>query len=173
MKIRIAMLVLAAGLAVSAFAAGARTAPPTTASAAFERLKGLVGTWQADTSMGRLRVTYELASGGHILLERSTAESPHHDNMITVYYLDGDTLVLTHYCTLGNEPHMVARRINLDSGEIVFDFAGAGNLSSPDVQHMHTATIRLVDADHFTSAWTLFENNQPKLTVSAQFARVQ
>jgi hypothetical protein len=25
---------------------------------------------------------------------------------------------------------------------------------------MHAATIRLLDADHFTGAWTMFENNK-------------
>lgn len=171
MKIRIAMLALVVGFTVSAFAADARTAPATNATAAFERLKALVGTWQADTSMGKLQVTYELVSNGHVLLERENDGSQHH-NMITAYYVDGDTLALTHYCELGSEPHMVAHKINLDSGEIVFDFAGAGNLASPDAPHMHAATIRLLDADHFTGAWTMFENNKAKLTVTAQFARV-
>ncbi len=171
MKIRIAMLVLVVGLAISAFVTKARTAPPADAPAAFARLKGLVGTWQADTSMGRFQVTYELASSGHVLLERSS--SAKHDNMITAYYLDGDTLVLTHYCALGNEPHMVARKIDLDSGEIAFEFDGAGNLASPDAPHMHAASFRLLDANHFATAWTLFENGKPKMTVTAQYERVQ
>lgn len=172
MKIRIAMLLIVTGLAVSGFAADARPVPATNAAAAFARLKGLVGTWQADTNMGKLQLTYELVSNGNVLLERVNDASQHH-NMVTAYYVDGDTLVLTHYCELGNQPHMVARRIDLDSGEIVFDFAGAGNLSSSDAPHMHAATFRLVDGDHFTGAWTMFENNKPKLTVTAQYARVQ
>jgi len=171
MKIRIAILILVAGLTVSAFAADA-SAPVTNATAAFERLKGLVGTWQADTNMGKLQVTYELTSGSHVLLERETGDAQQH-NMVTAYYVDGDRLALTHYCELGNEPHMVAHKINLDSGEIVFDFAGAGNLASRDAKYMHNATIRLVDADHFTGLWTLFENNKPKLTVTAQYTRVK
>jgi len=170
MKIRIAILMLVAGLMVSAFAA-APSAPATNATAAFEKLKGLVGAWQGDTSMGKIEVTYELTAGGNVLLERESHGSEH--NMVTAYYLDGGRLALTHYCELGNEPHMVARKINLDSGEIVFDFAGAGNLASRDAKHMHAATIRLADADHFTGLWTMFENNKPKLTVTAQYTRVK
>jgi hypothetical protein len=172
MKIRIAMLVLVTGLTVSAFAADARTPSATNASSAFEQLKALVGTWQADTDMGKLQATYELVSNGHVLLERVNDGSMHH-NMITTYYVDGDALALTHYCELGNEPHMVARKINLDGREIIFDFAGSGNLASLNAQHMHAATIRLVDADHFTGAWTMFENAKPKFTVTAQYARVK
>ena len=48
---------------------------------------------------------------------------------------------------------MVAKKIDLNSGEIVFDFAGAGNLAGPDAQHMHSANFRLVDIDHFTASW--------------------
>jgi hypothetical protein len=172
MKIRIVLLLLVTGLTLSALAAEAPAASATNASAAFARLKGLVGTWQADTDMGKLQVTYELVSGGNVLLERIAAESPEHHNMVTTYYLDGDALALTHYCETGNVPHMVARKINIENGEIAFDFAGAANLTNPNAPHMHSATFRLVDADHFTSAWTMFENNKPKFTITAPYVRV-
>jgi hypothetical protein len=171
MKIRIVVLALLAGVTASVFAASP-SAPATNATAAFEKLKGLVGSWQGESNMGKTEITYELTAGGKVLLERMTDEAKH-DTMLTTYYLDGDHLSLTHYCLLGNEPHMVARKIDLESGEIIFDFAGAGNLASRDAQHMHTATIRLLDADHFTGLWTMFENNKPKLTVTAQYTRVK
>ena len=170
MKIRIAVLAVVAGLVVSAFAASP-SAQGTSASAAFERLKGLVGTWQGDSNMGKNQLTYELTSGGTVLLERETDSQQH--NMVTAYYVDGGRLALTHYCALGNEPHMVARKIDLESGEIVFDFAGAGNLTDRDAKYMHNATIKLIDADHFTGLWTMFENNQAKLTVTAQYTRIK
>jgi hypothetical protein len=168
MKIRIAVLAVVVAVGIMALAAGPRPAAEGNAPAAFAQLKGLVGTWQADTSMGQIQVTYELASGGNVLLERSS-----HGNMVTAYYLDGNQLVLTHYCELGNEPHMVARKIDLGRGEIAFDFAGAGNLASPDAPHMHSATFRLVDADHFSAAWTLFQDQRPKTTVTADYQRVK
>jgi hypothetical protein len=169
MKIRIAVLAVVVGLAVSAWAASP-SAQGSNASAAFEKLKGLVGNWQGESNMGKMEVTYELTAGGKVLVERMVDEAKH-DTMLTTYYVDGDRLALTHYCLLGNEPHMVARSVNLEAGEIVFDFAGAGNLTSRDAQHMHAATIRLGDSDHFTSAWTMFENNKPKTTVTVQYTR--
>lgn len=172
MKIRLILLTLIV-FTLPAFAADTRTsAPSANVSAAFERLKSLVGQWDADTTMGKFHLTYELVSGGHILLEHLNGESKH-ENMVTAYYLEGDKLVLTHYCELGNIPHMIAHKIDLDSGELDFDFADAANLESDQGQHMHSAAIRLVDADHFTSAWTLFENAKPKFTVTAQYARVR
>jgi len=172
MKIRLALLTLVV-FALPAFAADVRTsAPPSNASAAFERMKSLVGQWDADTAMGKFHLTYELVSGGHVLLEHFNGESMH-ENMVTTYYLEGDKLALTHYCHLGNAPHMVARKIDLDSGELDFDFADAANLASDQGRHMHSAAMRLVDADHFTSAWTLYENAKPKFTVTAQYARTR
>jgi hypothetical protein len=159
-------------LTVPTFAVDAATAPTGNAAAAFERLKTLVGQWEGDTSMGKFQLTYELISGGHVLQERVSSNSQH-ETMVTTYYLNGDSLELRHYCQLGNVPHMVARKIDLQNGEIGFDFADAANLASDQSPHMHSATIKIVDADHFTGAWTLFENAKPKVTVAAQYHRVQ
>lgn len=159
---------------ISSFAADARTSSPATSpdAVAFARLKSLAGEWEADSTMGKIHARYEVASGGNVLLEHMSVAGKH-DDMITVYYLEDGKLVLTHYCEMGNEPHMAAQRIDPATGEIQFDFAGAANLASPDAPHMHAAVIRVVDADHFLSKWTLFEKSQPKLAVSAQYVRVK
>jgi hypothetical protein len=172
MKTRLALLAVLL-LAVPTFAADAGTSTSTgTAAAAFARLKSLVGQWAADTGMGKFYLTYELLSGGHVLVERETSESMH-QTMVTTYYLNGDKLELTHYCELGNVPHMVARRIDLSSGEIDFEFADAANLAGDQSAHMHSAIIKIADADHFTSAWTMFENAKPKFTVAVPYARTR
>ena len=107
--------------------------------------------------MGKFQSVYEVVAGGSVLLERVSG-GQHASPMITAYHLEGDKLELTHYCELGNQPRMTAKDINLDRGEIAFEFAGAGNLASPNAEHMHSATLRLVDNDHFTADWTLFDN---------------
>ncbi len=144
----------------------------TPAAAAFERLKTLVGQWNGETSMGKFHLSYELLSGGHVLLEKESSDSMH-GTMVTTYYLNGDRLELTHHCELGNVPHMVARKIDLDRGEISFEFADAANLPNDQSEHMHAATIKVVDADHLNSSWTMFENAKPKFTVAAQYERVR
>lgn len=172
MKIRTILFTLVVALlAVNAFAADGSSNPSANA-AAFERLKSLAGQWEGDTNMGKIHLTYELTSGGHVLLERLKEESQGKE-MITTYYLDGDYLALTHYCHVGNQPHMIARKIDLDRGEIAFNLAGATNLASDRDVHMHAADFHLVDADHFTSSWTLFDNGSPKFTLNAQYTRVK
>jgi hypothetical protein len=163
-------------LALSATAVLAAEVPKTTSSenatAAFERLKSLVGNWEGETPMGKVRERYELASDGHVLLEHTAVEGLHED-MITTYYVDGDKLLLTHYCSLGNQPQMQAKNGDLATGSIAFGFIGAGNLASGQDRHMHSADFKLVDNDHYASNWTLFENGKPSTKVSAQYTRVK
>src|SRR5258706_15050581 len=96
------------------------------AADASARLKALVGEWESDT---KARMSYELVGGGTALVEREAM--PNMPPMLTVYYVDGDRLLLTHYCMAGNQPRMEARRINAAAGEIDFDFLDATNLASP------------------------------------------
>jgi hypothetical protein len=138
------------------------------AAAAFARLKALVGEWESDS---KARVSYELVGAGTALVERETM--PGMPPMLTVYYVDGERLLLTHYCMAGNQPRMQARRINAAAGEIDFDFLDATNLASPSAGHMHTAKVRLTDDNHFSSEWTYFENGQKKFGELAKFTRVR
>src|SRR5215470_11959827 len=76
------------------------------ADLAFEKLKTLVGRWEAQTDKGPAVATYQLISGGTVLLERVEMGGDH--DMITAYYVDRNRLLLTHYCAAGNQPRMQA-----------------------------------------------------------------
>jgi hypothetical protein len=73
---------------------------PSNADRAFEKRKTLVGRWEAKTNRGTAVATYQLISGGTVLLEWMEMSADH--EMITAYYVDGNRLLLTHYCTAGN-----------------------------------------------------------------------
>ena len=137
---------------------------------AFARLKSLVGEWQADTSRGKARLTYELIAGGTSLVERETGENM--PAMLTVYHMDGARLMLEHYCMTGNQPRMQARSFDPKAGELSFQFLGATNLAK-DAGHMHNATIRFVDSEHLTTAWEFYEGGQRKTTESAEYTRIR
>ncbi len=164
--IAIGMLAAGAVLAGSPKSESAAAGP-----AAYARLKTLVGEWEADTPMGKVHTSYELIAGGTSLVERESGDKM--PEMLTVYYLDGDRLLLTHYCMAGNQPRMQARSFNAETGEVAFEFLDATNLTSPGAGHMHNAKIRLGDHDHFASAWEFYENGQPKMTETAQYTRVK
>jgi hypothetical protein len=164
-------LITAGLLAVPAVWADTQTAVGTDAAAAFARLKGLVGEWEANTDVGKARLIYELTGGGSAVVERESAENM--PPMMTVYHLDGNRLVLTHYCMAGNQPRMEARSFDPATREIRFRFLDATGLTSPGAGHMHNSTIRLMDADHIESEWQFFENGQPKMTEKFQYKRVR
>ena len=138
--------------------------------AAYARLKTLAGEWEADTGMGKAHLSYDLIAGGTSLVERETGEKT--PAMETVYYLDGDRLLLTHYCMAGNQPRMQARAFNPETGEVAFEFLDATNLK-PGSGHMHNVKIRLVDNDHFNAEWEFYENGQRKMAETAQYTRVK
>lgn len=161
-------LMLVGLLALAVHGANTKTEPNTNAPAAFQRLKSLVGEWQANNQQ-KSKVTYELVSGGTALLERETSDTM--PVMLTLYHLDGDRLLLTHYCMAGNQPRMLGT-FNPDAGTLQFQFLDATNLKPGD-GHMHNVSFRFVDNDHFSSEWQFYENGKQKFAEAAQYTRVR
>jgi len=166
------ILISAAGVAcLIAYAAGAGTQNPVDAKDAYAHLQTLVGEWQADTSMGKAHVTYESIAAGSALVERETME--HMPPMETIFYLDGGRLLLTHYCDLGNQPRLEAHAFDPQSRKLDFAFLDATNLASPAASHMHNASYRFSDANHFSTRWELYENGRQKSVETFEFTRVR
>ncbi|MFO0765786.1 MAG: hypothetical protein U0231_03135 [Nitrospiraceae bacterium] len=92
-------------------------------------LKPLVGEWKgADADGKSYRVVYQLTSGGTSLTE--TLTTPDSPPMTTMYYTDGDQLMLTHYCSLNNQPHEGDQPEEGDK-TVAFAFVDATNLKNP------------------------------------------
>jgi hypothetical protein len=167
MKTRILTLgILAGGAFLTAGPAGE---PTIDGKAAFARLKALAGEWQADSSMGKVQVTYEAIAGGSVVVERDSMT--HMGPMITMYHLDG--LILTHYCMMGSQPRLLARAFNEKTGELRFEFLDATNLARKNAGHMHNATIRMADNQHITADWEFYTNGQKSNTEAFQYTRVR
>ena len=117
-------------------------------------LKFLVGEWKGADAEGKPhKVAYALSSGGTSLTE--TLTPPDSPPMTTMYYSDGDQLMLTHYCSLNNQPRMRAGGIKEGDKSITFVFVDATNLKNPTDVHMRQLSIEVKDHDHFTQTWTL------------------
>jgi hypothetical protein len=134
--------------------------------AQFERLKKLEGNWvsvQEDgTQPAGLKVRYHVIGGGSALVE--TLFPSGEQEMVTVFHLDGGELVLTHYCSLGNQPHMRAGSAG-DSGDsrgdIAFTCDGGTNLDLASDTHMHELRYHFADDSHMRETWTLYEKGHP------------
>ncbi len=139
-----------------------------------DKFKALVGVWEM-TGMpdehggsGPATVTYKVTAGGNAVLETVFAGSEH--EMVTLYYVEGDGLALTHYCMLGNRPHMRALPTT-ERNQIRFRCPEGEDKQLESEEHMHQATFTFVDADHLKSEWVLFKDGKAEQTHAATFVR--
>ena len=96
----------------------------TDAQKGFAAIKTLPGTWEGNTSVGPLQITFKVTAGGSAVMSEILNEK---ENMVTMFNLDGARLVMTHYCALGNQPRMKADP-NSPPNQIRFLFTGGTNL---------------------------------------------
>ncbi len=119
------------------------------AQKSFEELKALNGTWEGRTPKGEaVEVSYRVTSNGSALMSEIKGK----EDMITMFNLDGDRLLMTHYCAAGNQPRMVASA-SPDGKTFTFAFLDATNLATPDAPHMNHLVISMPDANHHSEEW--------------------
>ncbi len=127
------------------------------ASARFAQLQSLAGTWVGTGPNNlQLSVTYEIVSGGKAVME--TRRPVGEPDMVTLFYLDGDVLMLTHFCSDGNQPRM--RASDAEHDQLLFEFVDVTNLSDPHDGHMRGLLYIFDDADHLTQTWTWRQDGQ-------------
>jgi hypothetical protein len=160
-------LVLLTALAGACFAAG------TGGVEAFEKLKSLAGHWEEPNSAMKATLDISLTSGGTAVMERFHMEMDGKPvEMITMYYLDGDQVKLTHYCEAGNQPTM-AGTYDPATKTLTFNMVGITNLKSPDDGHMHHAVYNFLDDDHLRMRWTFRKDQKDSGTEDTTFVRVK
>ena len=125
------------------------------AQKSFDKLKTLVGTWEGKTSKGTAQVTFRMTGGGSALMSEINGE----EDMITMFHLDGDRLLMTHYCGAGNQPRMVGT-LSPDGKSVIFEFLDATNLSSPKAAHMRHVVFTFPDANHHVEDWTFAQDGK-------------
>jgi hypothetical protein len=128
----------------------------TDAKSTFERLKSLNGTWEGKAKQGApFKITFRTISGGSAILSEITGE----ENMVTMFHLDNDRVLATHYCAAGNQPRMQASMAP-DGKTITFNFVDATNLATPKTGHMDHLVITIPDADHHSEEWTFVQDGK-------------
>jgi hypothetical protein len=101
-------------------------AAPSDAQKAFEKMKTLVGSWQGTVMGISIDGTIRLASSGTAILHEATTDGgrpPNHE--ITMFYLEGDRFLATHYCDAGNRPRFEGK-LSPDGNTIEFSFLDVG-----------------------------------------------
>lgn len=174
------MRTVLAGVAIAAIclpilAAQEEEKPPVRAieeDARFEALKGLAGEWlQVD---GDGKVSEEVALMYRVTACESVVVETLHPGtrmeMLTVYHMDRDDLVMTHYCAMRNQPSMKAEAEVKDK-RLGFVCDVVGNVESHDDAHMHALTLMFEDDDRLGHEWGMFEGGKIAKKVEMSFVR--
>jgi len=158
---------------------------PSESQKSFTLLKTLAGTWEGhfkvdppQPGMGgdsSTRITLRQTSRGNALVHEMTDpahpdDPAHYDHPLTMFYLDGDQLTLTHYCDAGNRPRMTARASS-DGKTVEFDFVDVSG--STQYGHIHHALFTIVDANHHIEEWTYMMPGDKPVHARVELARVQ
>jgi hypothetical protein len=158
---------LACGVMFVALAAAGRAADAPVKAVApahpgLERLKKMAGTWVEAGKDGKptdkVVSVVKVTANGSVVHETFFPGQPM--EMISVYHMDKDELVMTHYCALGNQPRMKADPKS-PANQIKWVFVGGTNFDPAKDVHMHSATVTFVDDDHIEVAGEAWEGGKP------------
>jgi hypothetical protein len=186
-------VVLALGATVASLAqtSGGGGADP---KALFEELKKLQGDWDAQwqsrtyqADKPAVRTQIRVIAGGTAV--RETTGTGTDQEMASIYHLDGNDLVITHYCALGNQPQMrlsktksklakagaAAAAAGDNATTLSFGLSRVSNLAPPVTAKAGTAAaakknpassymrldeIKIVNPDLVETHWTIFQNGK-------------
>ena len=147
------------------------TTHPSEAQKAFDNMKKLAGSWQG-TIMGiSINVTIRLASSGTAILHEANTDGgrpPNHE--ITMFYVEGERLLATHFCD-GNNRARLEGKLSPDGNAIEFSFLEVtGSTRGGLVKHMVFTTI---DADKHLVEFTFIMPNGKAMELRGEFERTK
>jgi len=146
---------IAAAVLAVAVCAGSALAE-TAAQKQFDMLKGLEGKWSGKNNQGQpIEVSFRVTAGGSALMSEILGKGP--ENMITMFHMDGDRVLMTHYCGAGNQPRM--KVVAADDKSVSFEFMDGTNIA-PGAGHMQHATFSQLDANHHKEEWVYLDHGK-------------
>ena len=119
-----------------------------------ERLKSLEGDWMAIDEQGEVTeqvgARFRLTASGSALQELMFPGTPH--EMLNVYHMDGERVLMTHYCSAGSQPRLEVVPAEKDDG-LLLKFESITNLESPTAHFMHHAEYQWEGENRLTTYW--------------------
>jgi hypothetical protein len=116
-------------LGLLALASSLPAAAQSDAQKSFDKLKTLAGSWEghvttvppkAEIEGKHVQASLRTTSMGNAIVHEMRGDG-RPDDPITMLYLDGDRLMLTHYCDAGNRPRMTGT-MSPDGSKVEFEF---------------------------------------------------
>ncbi len=159
-----ALFVATGGSAVPTAQAPTQPAPN---NALFEKMKMLVGVWEATYKNAPITNTFRVFGEDSAILHIES--SPGDQDIVSVIYPVGAELRVDHYCYLRNQPRFVAKP-QKDPNVIEFELRSITNLAFPGSAHMHATVWRFIDANHLTQEWHRMQDGKDTV-VRLEFVR--
>lgn len=141
-------------------------------SAKLDVFKQLAGDWvnvgENGKATDQVISTYRVTAGGSAVLETIFPGSDH--EMVTVYHEDGENVVLTHYCVLGNQPRMRVEFTD-DPNRLLYKCTGGTNIKSESDEHMHEGGLTILGKDRIKVEWLKFKDGENDYTAAFELIR--
>lgn len=145
--------------------------PQSDAKKAFEKLKNLTGSWQGTVMGMSVNVTIRLASSNTAILHEATGDGkrpPNHE--ITMFYVEGDRLLGTHFCDGGNRVRWEGK-MPPDGKTIEFSFLDvAGGTRGGLAKDM---VFTMIDADKHAIVLNFITPDGKSVDVRGEFQRTK
>ncbi|HEX2835777.1 MAG TPA: hypothetical protein VHW00_22400 [Thermoanaerobaculia bacterium] len=123
------------------------------ASAAFAKIKALAGKHEVNLMSPdgeKSTIEYRVSAAGSAVFETMFAGEPH--EMITVYTVDKDSVLATHYCAGGNQPILRLNAAKSKDNELVFEMERITGNVTPD--HINGVTFKFGDGGKVEESWS-------------------
>lgn len=149
----------AVAIATAVAAAGG---PALASDDVFTRIKNLEGVWVAVDEKGqatdKVSSIFKVTSAGNSVQEIMFPGTS--EEMVNMYYRDGENVRMTHYCAGGNQP-TVKLVSSTRPGIVELEFVDVTNLASMNGEHMHQGQYQWVDDNHLKTEWRSFKDGKP------------
>jgi len=146
-------------------------AAPSDAQKAFDQMKTMAGSWQGTILNIPINVTIRLASSGTAILHEATTDGgrpPNHE--ITMFYVEGDRLLATHFCDGDNRARFEGK-ISADGKTSEFNFLDVtGNTKGGLVKRM---AFTMIDANKQIVEFTFIRPDGKSMELRGEFQRTQ
>lgn len=151
------------------------------AGAVFDQLKGLEGTWHGvpkgegvtaeaeEAPHGEVTHVFQVSAAGNVVMETMRPGTDH--EMINMYHLDGEELMMTHYCAGGNQPRMRLNRAKSSADKLIFDFVDGTNLDPAVDGHIHAGELVFHEGGTLESVWVGYNEGKPAGKMTFHLAR--
>ena len=144
--------------------------PQSDAQKAFEKMKTLAGSWEGTVMGIPINFTIRSASSGTAILHEGNTEKGVPNHEITMFYVEGDRLLATHYCDAGNRSNMEGK-MSADGKSVEFNFLDvAGSTKGGLLKRM---MFTMVDANKHVVDFTFIMPNGKPVELHGEFQRAK